>query len=677
MVKNKYIKYLISVFVFLLFLISYNNYVTYKRFNPKKLISKPIILNKYNNQSLTFDSDYIYEFATKEVTDRNAMDIYYKNLELVLPTDKNNTISSISIETPDIPEEINLVVEAYSGDIVNTYSYNNLLIKKDNSNIIVINKKGIDKIVIKCTRELFGNYNESGDINLEKISINDKNDYKLVKKKLICYNVYLLIAILISILVVKFLKYMKIYDKLPDEKLPKKFFIISIIFGIVFSILIPLYQIPDELTHINMILNDLNMKIDFNSESNGYGDTLRIMHKYDEKVNLDSYIDLDKKINIDEKIKPSSINLIKHFPQFIGIILGKILHLPIIICITLCEFLAVLFYSFIGYKTIKYMPFKKELMMLLMLLPICIQQMGSFSYDVMLLSMCYLFIGYLLYLKYAKEHITLVNILSLFLILIIITIVKLPYVLLGFLIVTLPLDKLNIKIGNILINKENIYKNKKIILIISIIVVILMIISGIFILNKMYFGRLLLAALSYPKKSIPLILKTLWSGKFYYIRGLTSEFGWLDTHSSILFTIFVIVSLLITCFINFKRKNKNIVIIEQPFKKWEIIYIYIIAITLIFIITLSMVDWTAVIMGFTDLDKLNISGLGDVIGRLPFIGGLQSRYYVPVLPLIFIPIFNKKISNKLSLVNLSMAMYLYYIGLFAYMFILLLNRYWI
>ena len=47
MVKNKYIKIITYLFVLLLFLIPFNNYVTYKRLNPKKLLSKPILLTKY------------------------------------------------------------------------------------------------------------------------------------------------------------------------------------------------------------------------------------------------------------------------------------------------------------------------------------------------------------------------------------------------------------------------------------------------------------------------------------------------------------------------------------------------------------------------------------------------------------------------------------------------------
>lgn len=37
------------------------------------------------------------------------------------------------------------------------------------------------------------------------------------------------------------------------DKLPVIFLSLSLLIGIIFSILFPLYQVPDELTHINMM----------------------------------------------------------------------------------------------------------------------------------------------------------------------------------------------------------------------------------------------------------------------------------------------------------------------------------------------------------------------------------------------------------------------------------------
>lgn len=674
--KKNNIKYLLITILFLLFLIPYNNYLTYKELDIKTLFSKPIIINNNSNyKDIIFDNNYIDTYSKLENTEKNVLDYYYKKIDLKLPIN-NYDLLTLNIDTSNKIEEINLIVKVTADNHEYIYTYNNFL-KVKNNNLLVINKKNVSDIEISATREIFNDYDEIAGIKMDEIKVNNSEDYHLIINTLINKNILLLLFVAVILITIVILKKLKKYDKTPSEKIAKKFLYLSIAFGIVFSILIPLYQIPDELTHINMIFDELNIDADFNKVVNEYGDTLRIMHQYDEKVNLESYLDFKKGVRIKEEMTIPKISIIKHFPQFIGIVIAKMFKLPVIILITLCELLAVLFYSYIGYKSIKLMPFKKEVFMFIMLLPICIQQMGSFSYDVMLLSMCYLFVSYLLYLKFTKSEINMLDIIKLILILALIALVKIPYGLLGLLIALLPLNKIKISILSKKIDFEVIKNNKRIIIIVSLITLLCVCILGIMILKKIYFGRILLAAIRYPSKSIKLVLKTFWLHKFYYVRGLTSEFGWLDTHSSILFSIYVIGMLMVTGFINFKRKNKKVEVLLQPFKTWEVVYIYIVTALLIFIISLSMIDWTAVIIGYTNLDKYTISELGNLIGTLPYIGGLQSRYYVPAVLLFFIPLFYSKITKQISKLNITILLYIYYIVLFVYLFILFLYRYWI
>ena len=113
-----------------------------------------------------------------------------------------------------------------------------------------------------------------------------------------------------------------------------------------------------------------------------------------------------KKLDILDEFRGISIKTIRYLPQTIGMTISELFNFPIIFAVTLSEFLAVIFYTFICYLALKKIPIKKEVMMLIMLLPICIQQMGSFSYDMMLNCFSFLFIAYIFHFKFEKERIT-------------------------------------------------------------------------------------------------------------------------------------------------------------------------------------------------------------------------------------------------------------------------------
>lgn len=454
--------------------------------------------------------------------------------------------------------------------------------------------------------------------------------------------------------------------KINDDKLPKIFFIMSLVIGIIFSILFPLYQVPDELVHINMMYSELGMDVDFYEETNHFGDTARIISNYDEKVKFSNYFDFDKKLVISDNYSIPKITIIRHFPQAIGMIISESLSLPIVVSITVGEICAVLFYAVMGSLTLKRMPIKKEVMMMIMLLPICIQQMASFSYDVVLLPICFYFIAYILYLKFSKDIISFKDLLIILVLLSIISIIKIPYVLLGLLIFIVPLKK--ISIYNLII------KNKKKIIVIGALILVLLIPALVVILNKISYGRILLAAIIYIKDSLWLILRTLWRYKFGYLKELTGDFGWFDTLTAIWYTIFIFLSILFISVINYD-KDENIV--SSPFTKKDVIYIYSIGIVMVMIIMLSMLEWTLHINNLGSIGGISIKEFKDIFINIPLIEGIQGRYFIPIIPLFLIPIYNKKITIKLKRFNITIFLVIYYLVLVIYMMIVILYRYWL
>ena len=436
------------------------------------------------------------------------------------------------------------------------------------------------------------------------------------------------------------------------------FIILSLVFGIMFSILIPLYQVPDEETHINSIYSFLGEEKNFLSETEYYGDTSRITNNYQEKVNLEKYFDFSKKINVLEEVKFVDFHIVRYLPQTIGIIISEIFNFPIVVSITLSEILAVLFYTTICLIALKKMPIKKEILMMIMLLPMSVQQMGSFSYDMILNAFSFLFIAYILHLKLEKEKIKNIDLIKLIMMIGIIAIVKIPYILLGLLIFTLPREKI------FFLSK---FKKKKINWLLFMLITLLFGIVFYKYLITISYVKVILAFVLNPVGGVKLILRTILHSIKFYITTLLGNFGWFDVPVFNGFYVFIIFSILFVSLLS--NYDKKI------FNQKEKLFILIFAIIFFFIIMISMFDWTLYYNGintsnFTILDYTNY------ISSLKYILGVQGRYLIPIVPLLLILInFDINIKNKSKI--LMLYQYLYYVVIFVYMFIVILNRYWI
>lgn len=441
------------------------------------------------------------------------------------------------------------------------------------------------------------------------------------------------------------------------------FVLLSLIFGTLFSIIIPLYQVPDELTHINYIYSYISDDNDYNfyEETNYFGDTSRIIGDSKEKVNVSNYINFDKKLD-GLKIVHINYHIIRYFPQAIGIMISELFHFPIIIAITFSEILAIIFYTIICTIALKKMPIKKELFMMVMLLPMAIQQMGSFSYDMILNAFSFLFISYVLYYKFNKDKISLLNIFSLILILLLISFIKIPYILLGLLFFILSKERMFFYDSLVSI-KEN--KKSLFYVFIGLFSLIVLFIFIKYLLNISYF-KVIMAFILNPLNGIILIIRTIFAHLKFYVAGLIGYFGWFDTKLSIVFYIFVIFSLF---FIN-GLSNCN----ANKFNEREKICLFIVFIFIALIIIISMFDWTLSYLGF---DTLNYS-VNDYANKFNIkeILGVQGRYFIPIIFILFLPFsYSFKFKNKKKL--LVIYQICYYIIVFSYVIFVLLKRYWL
>ena len=131
-----------------------------------------------------------------------------------------------------------------------------------------------------------------------------------------------------------------------------------------------------------------------------------------------------------------------HAPQAIGICLMKLLTNNVVLQFYAGRIVNMIFSIILVYFAIKLIPFKKIIVVFLGLLPITLNEFASLSADAITISMCILYISYVLYLKYGniKEY-SKKELILLFVLTTLIALIKIVYVPLALLLFLLPKEK--------------------------------------------------------------------------------------------------------------------------------------------------------------------------------------------------------------------------------------------
>lgn len=460
-----------------------------------------------------------------------------------------------------------------------------------------------------------------------------------------------------------------------------KFFVIyASILGLSMSFLIPFHNVPDEIDHINLMYSERNLDDTYESVFGKFDASMDTTINENNIVNQKDYFDNSKKVNVKNSFKLPKITAIKHFPQIIGSIIGEILHVPYYIYLSLMEICGLIFYILVCNKALKKMPFKKETLMCIMLLPVCLQQMSSISYDTMLTATCFLFIASVFELKYKEDNIVLKDLMILLFYLLLIAICKLPYVLLGLLIFMLPLSKIKFRLFNLDINGESLKKyilNNKSKLIAALIVFVLIFsIFGYFTLNKMTSGRVLISTILNPIDTLKIFYHTLKNEFSFYVDTIFGNLGVFNIFTYKFIDAFLLGNLLIISLFSFKIENSKKIVNEFKLCKFDKTILLITFISVSYLIILSMFEWTLYLMNIS-YENFSIQEFSAYLKSVHLISGVQGRYFIPILPLILIPLGNKKVYEKTLRFNPIAFQTFYYIFLFCYMILLMLFRFWI
>ena len=245
------------------------------------------------------------------------------------------------------------------------------------------------------------------------------------------------------------------------------FIIVAAVCGMALSLIVPISQTPDEGMHFyNMLMSYGTMEL--------YAEEVQFMESSgmasfndDNEVKLvdeQAYYDAGmKKYSYDLKLSDFSLSTwaLKFWPGAIGFYLGVFLKMPIIVCHQMAELFALIFYIIMGVITLKLIPFRKEVMLFIMLMPMVLQQAGSINPDVIVNSCSFLATAYILHLKFREKKVGWKDIIILGLLGLELLIAKEIYVLILAGIFIIPLDHFELKIGSSLripAQKQRIWK---------------------------------------------------------------------------------------------------------------------------------------------------------------------------------------------------------------------------
>ena len=450
-----------------------------------------------------------------------------------------------------------------------------------------------------------------------------------------------------------------------EYKEQKKVAFLIFVLGLIMSFLIPVWQSPDEYSHLRMIGNSVKIEdfADNVMESIGI-ENERIEFNYDEKVNIEEEKQALWKEPTYERIemlpKGVTLSIIKHFPATLGMMLGIIIGFPTIWVMHLGELFSLLFYTVVCYYSLKIMPVKKSALAFVMTFPMALQQAGSINYDAVLIPLCFLFISYTFFLKYTAEIVRLKDMFFLMCVWGIIVYIKMPYAFLAFLILLIPLNKFNIAIKGLKVDEVFIKKTRIFFLIFFWVVLV----SIVYLFRHNMWIQIIYGFVAEWKRGIYLFLETGKTWGEFLLVSTVGNFGWLDTPMNLMP---VLLLYMLAAFFAFQREN------EKKLRKWDYFILAITIFCLCVFTTIALTNHTIKVTLFGSEFADGTYSIRTALYQIPYIGGLQGRYYLPFVGLFFIllPQRIRLKENIVKIVFITSELILY-----IYVFVILLQRYW-
>ena len=204
-----------------------------------------------------------------------------------------------------------------------------------------------------------------------------------------------------------------------EKYIQKYSFAIIIFFGMIYLLLIPMYSVPDEYSHVdtaylisNKILgiyeNDYygyNYKRSIDVDENGVSDKITDINDF-RRIYTDIG-DLSKNISVTRCVMKnviSNANIACYLPAALGVTFARCLNLNTLSSLLMGRFFNLLIYAIICFLAIKIYKEGQSIILLFSTTPVILQQAASFSYDCILNAIAILFFSLLFKMLSSKDN---------------------------------------------------------------------------------------------------------------------------------------------------------------------------------------------------------------------------------------------------------------------------------
>ena len=253
-----------------------------------------------------------------------------------------------------------------------------------------------------------------------------------------------------SVTILFALVYYFVFKKFEEKnfKLEKLYLCLAIPLGILYCIANPLGMVPDEDQHAKKSMVISNGIFFSNRDENGNPKD-KLNAKIHEVVTrtITSYEESFKRVTApetEEEIEMvysmATYAPICHMPQALGMFITRVMGFGVSVQCYAARIVNMLLAIFITYFAIKVIPFKKQIVFFLGLLPLTLMEYASMSSDALTISSCIFYIAYILYLKYDdnKNKLTKKDIVLLTIMTIVVSLCKIVYIPLALLLFIIP-----------------------------------------------------------------------------------------------------------------------------------------------------------------------------------------------------------------------------------------------
>lgn len=227
-------------------------------------------------------------------------------------------------------------------------------------------------------------------------------------------------------------------------------FIIIVCFGVFFSILTPILDVPDETAHLSraMYLAQGKFVVSQKDSELLISEDYDLLYKQLQKTLLENDLNVQdsniQKVESDGLKATNAYAFVSYIPQALGIGFGRLVNLNVLWSFYLGRIINLLFYATMIALAVKITPIFKQFFLIAGTIPMAVYISASYNQDAFGIGVIFVTIAYFLYLlNKEKKTIKLAEILGYIGLCMLIVLTKFPFVLLVLLLAFIPLNKFN------------------------------------------------------------------------------------------------------------------------------------------------------------------------------------------------------------------------------------------